>query len=76
MVMNAQGGRNLRNVGGERVRDRLLQVVEDEPSFLDSCNDGCKVVIEEDHHRLLGDDQAHDSHGDTNVCLLGRGLHH
>lgn len=44
-----QEGRDLRNVGCQRVRDRLLQVVENETALLDSGNDRSEVVIEQDH---------------------------
>lgn len=44
-----QEGRDLRNVGRERVRDRLLQVVEDETALLDAGDDRSEVVIEQDH---------------------------
>ena len=48
-------GTHFRDVGGEGVRDRLLQVVEDESSLLDSLYDGREVVVDENHvRRLLG----------------------
>eukprot|EP00976_Prorocentrum_cordatum_P096718 1190680-Prorocentrum_minimum.AAC.6 len=70
----AQEGADLGNVGGERVADRLLQVVENEAALLHAVDNGGKVVVHENHVRsLLGHVLAGDAHGDTNVALLQRG---
>mmetsp|Transcript_30025 Transcript_30025/g.97760 ORF Transcript_30025/g.97760 Transcript_30025/m.97760 type:complete len:799 (+) Transcript_30025:140-2536(+) len=69
----AQEGANLRNVGGEGVRDRLLEIVEDEAALLHAVHDGGKVVVHENHVRsFLRHILAGDAHGDTNVTLLQR----
>lgn len=66
------------DVGRERVRDGLLEVVEDEAALLDAADDGGEVVVEQDHvGRLLGHGAAHDAHGDADVRLLqGRRVVH
>lgn len=49
-------GSDFGNVGSEGVGDGLLQVVEDQSTFLNTSDDGSKVVIEQDHvGGLLGD---------------------
>ena len=59
-------GHQLGDVGRQRVRDRLLQVVEDEPALLDAGDDRREVVVEEDHvGRLFRDVRAGDAHGHT-----------
>ena len=67
----AEERRNLRNVGRERVSDRLLEVIEDETTFFNTVDDGGKVVIHENHvGGFLGNILTGDTHGDTNVTLL------
>mmetsp|Transcript_15325 Transcript_15325/g.33089 ORF Transcript_15325/g.33089 Transcript_15325/m.33089 type:complete len:1080 (-) Transcript_15325:311-3550(-) len=74
----AQEGANLGDVGGERVADGLLQVVEDEATLLHAVHDGGEVVVHENHvSSLLGHVLAGDAHGHTNVTLLeGGGVVH
>mmetsp|Transcript_12653 Transcript_12653/g.39934 ORF Transcript_12653/g.39934 Transcript_12653/m.39934 type:complete len:787 (+) Transcript_12653:1142-3502(+) len=70
----AEEGADLGDVGGERVGDGLLEVIEDEAALLHAVDDGGEVVIHEDHvGRLLGDVLAGDAHGHADVTLLERG---
>ena len=46
-------GSNLRDVGGQGVGDRLLQIVEDKSTLFDTGNDGGKVVVKQDHVSCL-----------------------
>ena len=60
-------------VGGERVGDGLLQVVEDEATLLHAGHDRGEVVVEQDHvGRLFAHVAAGDAHGDADVGLLER----
>lgn len=60
-----------RDVRRERVRDGLLEVVEDETALLHTADDGREVVVEKDHVRsLLGHSASHDTHGNSDVRLL------
>jgi len=70
-----QEGGDLGDVRRQGVRDRLLQVIEDEATFLNTADDGGEVVVEEEHiGGVLGDIGA-TSHSNTDVGLLdGRGV--
>ncbi len=61
-----QEGRDLGDVGRQRVRDRLLEVVEDKSPLLDTRHDRCKVVVEQDHvGRLFAHVTSGDPHGNS-----------
>ena len=72
----AQERSDFRNVGRKRVRDRLLEVVEDETTFFDAVDDGREVVIHKDHiGSFLGNILTGDTHSNADVTLLeGRGV--
>mmetsp|Transcript_12251 Transcript_12251/g.17009 ORF Transcript_12251/g.17009 Transcript_12251/m.17009 type:complete len:366 (-) Transcript_12251:1139-2236(-) len=62
--------RDLGDVRRQRVRDGLLEVVEDQPPLLHAVHDGREVVIEQDHvRRVLGHVRADDPHSDSDVGL-------
>ncbi len=57
---------DLGDVTGQSVGDRLLQVVEDQSAFLHTCDDGGKVVVQQDHvGGLFADITSGDTHGDA-----------
>ena len=65
-----QEGRDLGNVGGESVSDRLLQVIEDKATFFNTVYDRGEVIIEEKHvSGVLGDLRAR-AHSDTDISLF------
>eukprot|EP00754_Rhynchopus_humris_P027154 Rhum_TRINITY_DN15065_c9_g4::Rhum_TRINITY_DN15065_c9_g4_i2::g.137287::m.137287 len=70
--------RDLRDVRRQRVRDRLLQVVEDQTALLHTTHDRREVVVHEDHvGSLLRHVSARDTHADTDTRLRqGRGVVH
>ena len=66
-------GSDFGNVGSEGVGDGLLQVVEDQSTFLNTSDDGSKVVIKQDHvSGLFGDIRTGNTHGNTDIGLLER----
>mmetsp|Transcript_5664 Transcript_5664/g.20297 ORF Transcript_5664/g.20297 Transcript_5664/m.20297 type:complete len:810 (-) Transcript_5664:1174-3603(-) len=65
--------RDLGDVRRQGVRNRLLQVVEDEATLLDASHDGREVVVEQNHVGSgLGHLRARDAHSDTDIGLLER----
>eukprot|EP00754_Rhynchopus_humris_P027162 Rhum_TRINITY_DN15065_c9_g4::Rhum_TRINITY_DN15065_c9_g4_i7::g.137337::m.137337 len=60
--------RDLRDVRRQRVRDRLLQVVEDQTALQHTVHDRREVVVHQDHVRsLLRHVHTGDTHADTDV---------
>ena len=69
----AQEGGNFRNVGRQRVRDGLLQVVKNETTFLNAIDNRGKVIVHENHiSSFLRDILTSNTHGNTDVTLLER----
>jgi len=65
-----QEGGDLRDVGGESVGDRFLQVIEDETTFFDTIDNGAEVIIEQDHITGVLSDLRSATHGNTDIGLL------
>jgi hypothetical protein len=66
-----QEGRDLGYVAGQSLGDTLLEIVEDEATFLDAVDDRGEVVVQQDHvSGVFGHFCACDSHGDTDVGSL------
>ncbi len=64
---------SLTQVGGKRPHQKLDQVVEYAPPFLNGGFDGCEVVVGQHHVRcLLGDLGARNAHGNPDICLFER----
>jgi hypothetical protein len=63
-------GRDLRDVGGESVGDRFLQVIEDETTFFDTIDNGAEVIIEQDHITGVLSDLRSATHSNTDIGLL------
>merc|ERR1719431_2002757 len=69
-------GRDLGNIGSKSVSDGFLQVVEDKTTFFYACDNGSKVIIEQDHVGcLLGHIRSSNTHGNSDISFLeGRGV--
>src|SRR5207244_946343 len=53
------------------VLNRLLQVLEDESTFLNASNSACKIVIQENHRcGFLGDVRSGHVHSNAQISLL------
>merc|ERR1719309_77807 len=64
-------GRDLGNIGSKSVSDGFLQVVEDKTTFFNACDNGSKVVIEQDHvSGLLGYIGSSNTHGNSDISFL------
>merc|ERR1719315_465739 len=64
-------GRDLGNIGSKSVSDGFLQVVEDKTTFFNACDNGSKVIIEQDHvSGLLGYIGSSNTHGNSNISFL------
>mmetsp|Transcript_107762 Transcript_107762/g.270310 ORF Transcript_107762/g.270310 Transcript_107762/m.270310 type:complete len:317 (+) Transcript_107762:626-1576(+) len=69
-----QGGSELRDLGAERVHNRLPQVRAAQASLLNTVNDAGEVVIlQDDVGRVLSDFGAADTHGNADLGLLQGG---
>jgi len=63
-------GGDLRDVGGESVSDRFLQVIEDETTFFDTIHNGAEVIIEQNHITGVLSDLRSATHSNTDISLL------
>jgi len=63
-------GGDLRDVGGESVSDRFLQVIEDETTFFDTIDNGAEVIIEQNHITSVLSDLRSATHSNTDIGLL------
>jgi len=64
-------GRDLGNIGSKSVGDGFLQVVKDKTTFFNACDNGSKVIIEQDHvSGLLGYIGSSNTHSNSNISFL------
>ena len=68
---SVQHGQDSRHVARKQELDCVLDVTVHIPSIGNSLDDGCKVVICQDHgSRILGNLGSRDTHGNADVRLL------
>jgi hypothetical protein len=66
-------GRDFRDVGGQSVGDRLLEIIEDKTTLFDTVDDGREVIIEKKHISGVLSNIRAGSHSDTDISLLDSG---
>merc|ERR1712223_2050982 len=59
------------NIGGQSVGNGFLKIVKDKTTFFNTSNNGCKVIIQQDHvSGLFGYIRSSNTHSNTNISFL------